>query len=557
MKPETQQTLIQAAHMVRHLAQTLTDRPLSIANTPFVCNSLQTLVRLRIVLEEEQPRLSATARLQWRPLIQWLGTLLDRPNPATFHRLARLIRDETPIYRNWVEEETETWPMPWGLLQHQRYHRIVAIIGPGIGIGDEIKLKALIEGLAAPTQIPGERIALHSFCPNIWSVLLPMCAHGDLTTQPLTPFRHVDGQTLMLFAGFMYQGWLATLNRTRQPSLEVTLALGEVRAHLPGDPRDYRYCALERASGNYSRALTAIQGHLLGETTVKHYATQSYHARKHEHIHLLINPFTSKHSPLTPSDWAGYLGIIRRAIPSGKSILCQIIPGLTDSCRDYAGRLKTLAGSFLHSQDVIRVLDETGPTFHEGNALPQVFAALQSADLLLTIDTYTAHLAAHTRTISIALCLNRNAPFWDPAPHTFWLTLQSGNVALGVLIRAVTSLFEGHGIRGGSKFIATAAQATRMMTEIRPVLSDIDHWSHSRRVRLAGKFNRLWHAWPPAVQAALEAVDGADGWPRLYPTVTDPDFTNTGEWCDRLTLSNFFRLCCLAAATRSTRWGQA
>ncbi|MBF0423922.1 MAG: hypothetical protein HQL73_13125, partial [Magnetococcales bacterium] len=429
--------------------------------------------------------------------------------------------------------------------------------GPGTRIGDESKPKKIIESLASWAGLSGERVILHSFCPSIWSVLLPTLNQGDLIAQPLIPFQPSRDRTLTIFAGFMYQGWLSTLNRTRQPSLEITLASGEVRARLPGEPLEYHFTALERATGNYSRALTEIQNHLLGETTEKQYSTRSYHARKHEHLQLLINPFTSKHSPLAPSDWAGYLGILRRAIPSQKNILCRIIPGLNDSCREYAGRLKTLAGHFLYPGDTIRILDETGPSFNEGNAMQQVFATLQQSDLLLTIDTYTAHLASHTRTISIALCLNRNSPFWDPAPHTFWLTLLPGNPAPGVLIRAVANLLEGDGIRGGARFAAAVELAATTMTKIDPMLSDPQRISPGSRQRLAGKLQRIWQTWPEAIQTALEAVDGADGWPQLHSELADEDFFHPEPWLDRLTLSNFFRLCCLAAADRSTRGGPA
>lgn len=73
-------------------------------------------------------------------------------------------------------------------LRGMRPRAIVVAIGPGLGIGDEIKLRPLLQRLERHFAVPADAMHVFSYCPAIWRTLQGDWRTGDLGSQPMAAF---------------------------------------------------------------------------------------------------------------------------------------------------------------------------------------------------------------------------------------------------------------------------------------------------------------------------------------------------------------------------------
>ncbi|CAO3383207.1 hypothetical protein [Azospirillum argentinense] len=556
-------TVLRAAHIVRHLTETLVDRPLSVANTPVVVDSFRSLVRLNRAVAAQAPALDAAHRAEARRLCALLDRVLADPTPRTIDGVGRFVRDEMSLYTAVFHPPVPSAPLPPDPLRGHSFTHLVAMIGPGIGIGDEIKLAGFLRTLARGLGLAPGRVELFSFCPWIWRTLAPDAAVHGLTDAPLAAFERIDSfgpeaRPLTLFGCFMRQETLRCLAATRpeRDGMLVAVASGEVRLRLRGSVGDRVAQALDDGAPNFSRALLGLGRHLFPGLAPVRAPAEPLTARDHRAFHVVLNPFTSKHSTLSPADWARFLVSVRRAVPAARPVRCRIVPGLTPSCRDYAGEIRALAAHHHAGAGLTAaLLDEGEAPITQETALAAVHAALADTDLLLTIDTYTAHLAAHARAVTVALCLNRNVRFWDPAPHTLWFDTTVDRGAVETAVRAVASL-AARDPRDGSPFAAFAAPAAALCRLGLPGLApgdgaDVPTPDQARAWRQEA--DAAWAALPAAVSRALAALDADYAWPALRRAIAGPRAHDRAVAVQRAAASVFLRLALLAGAERPTR----
>jgi len=555
----------QAAYVALHIALALADRPLSVANTPFVVGCLRALAHLQAELSGMAAALEVPERKQAQQLAEMLRRFLAAPDPAGAQRISRFVAQDMPLYARAVQSGGPERPLAAGALEHCRAERLVVMIGPGIGIGDEIKLHFMIAGLQQALRIAPALVTLHSFCPAIWRTLLPGCQVSDLSRAPLAAFRQAmsEPRTLTLFASFLEHHALRLLpagapDGTAGPAeghvqgslqggtaLALTLANCEVRLRSGGVRAEQVVRRLHVKAPSYTRAVMELTCHLCPSLHAAAAALPQApaHAGAGRDFSLVISPFTSKTHSLTPGDWADFMLLIRRAIPPARRLDCQILPGLSPSCRDFAQNIQALAQARLGKEDRAALLDANRPPLNEADAFAAIFAALRKADLLLSIDTYTAHLAAHAGVVTMALCLNRNVHFWDTTPYSIWLDTTRSRDHVAVLIRTIAGLVAREDGRGGP-LADLLARAPRLIAAASMAALAADR---AAMAALSRQGEAIWAGLPEALRRSLLALDAEYAWPVLRPELTGAQAERRQLAWQQLGASQFWRMTWLAA----------
>lgn len=570
--PRARLVVLKAVHIVRHIADTLVDRPLSVANTPFVVDSLRALANLYSVILEQAPGLSEPDRGPALRLAALVRDFLAAPDPVSARQIGGFVRDELVFYAAAMSALVKESPAPLGSLQNRGYDRLLVMIGPGIGIGDEIKLFEMIGALRRGLGLDAGHVELFSFCPSIWRTLTPEFAVAGLARRPLAAFDRLDHwgpgvRPLAVFASFLSQETHRCLAPTdpATDAMAVTVYNGEARLRFAGSDEELVVTRLRIQAPNYSNALGQIARHLCpaGIPAPAGPAMPTGLACKEgrRSFDLVVSPFTSKTSPLSPADWAQFIGLVRRAVPSSRRMSCRILPGLSPSCRQYAEQIRLHARERLGAGAEIGLIDDSQAPLTAEDAFSKVFGALREADLLVTIDTYTAHLSSLTRTVTLTLCLNRNVHFWDPTPYSFWLDTTKSQTHVAVLIRAVASLVARRGDRGGPLQDMTGA-APRLIEQTEGVRTagvsrgtgaPAGAQSGALAAAMRRRGDAVWASLPAAVQTALLSLDAEYAWPGLGDSLTADNPERRRTTILQVQHSMFWRLAWLATAARSAR----
>src|SRR5262249_22780162 len=154
--------------------------------------------------------------------------------------------NELSIYTSLFRASIKPHLLPMDVFRNRKLNRVVAMIGPGIGIGDEIKVTYFMEQVRRSLGISRGNFEIYSFCPWIWMTLAPELKVEGLATAPLRAFDRLrelraDGtssEVLVIFACFLRQNSLACLAPFRQlyNGLELAVSSGEMWVRLHGDP---------------------------------------------------------------------------------------------------------------------------------------------------------------------------------------------------------------------------------------------------------------------------------------------------------------------------------
>ncbi|HEX4966714.1 MAG TPA: hypothetical protein VF173_38240 [Thermoanaerobaculia bacterium] len=554
--------LLAAGQMAREIASSLISRPISFGNATYVKECLESLAAIR----DEVLRLTVFDRRSdlVRDLVDLLEDLLRKPSPVAFEQsvavLDRLL--EAHLYF-----PVQPYGMvPAGLLSGKAYRRVIAMIGPGIGVGDEIAFSVFLQGLRA--RFPESCFEVYSFFPGIWRTLVPSVRVRNLVGRPLRAYERIEnslalelaGDLLVVFATFSEQMMFLPFARLRSPSDLVEVSVGRGNLWwLPGDggaPR--RHCELEPELPHQGRALQGLLRHLFGRRFRDPRRREAprlaplQSSSPGEPFRLVVNPLTSKRIPLTPGDWAGYVGVVRRALSSSRRLECTIYPGLSLPASGYAaevGRLCREKG-YLAAGDAIRLLARSdGKPLDSSQAIPIVHAAIAAGDLLLGLDTFTAHLAAHTGTPSLTLCLSRNPEFWEEAGNTLWFDLNAAPGVVEELVRLVMEIVNGGS--GGPRRSAFDWEHCRALSEWESpsrLVGNVLDLCDLRFRRWTALVDSIWSSLPTPARRLLDRVDAVYAWPGVRNRLgeTGLSLRQARQLLAMVSDSVFFRLAVLA-----------
>jgi hypothetical protein len=128
---------------------------------------------------------------------------------------------------------------------------------------------------------------------------------------------------------------------------------------------------------------------------------------------IFLNPLSSKPIPWGTEDWAALVGSIARA---AGAIRVSIYPGVD---AESAADAEAIAAALRRLPDVqAEILRESLTPY---NGLKVIARELARADVCLTIDTFTAHLAPLFRVPTIVMTLKDNRAFWVACPWSFYV----------------------------------------------------------------------------------------------------------------------------------------
>ncbi len=559
-------TLIQGAHVARNILITLLGRPISVSNTAYIVSSLRSLQAIATAIEDIDSEIRPCYRNEYRRFAALLKETVRHPTPPRLAAMRHYIENDLPLYSKLRQMPYDFGTCPPRPLKGRSYSRMLVMIGPGIGIGDEVSFTTFFRSLRDHFHIPAARAEIYTFSPGLWQTLAPEFAIRGLAGAPLGFFARLrrrlkttpPSEVLIIYASFMGQEMHRCLlpYREQLDVIEVALASGQAWLKLRGQGRGVTHRGRDQKTPNMIRALEELLHHLLGQKPrIASRSTLSYRLKSGKVFRIFVNPFTSKFSPLKPEHWAQFIRDVRSALPRSTLLSCRLSPGLSPWCLEYARQIVRATAQLVPDNIKLSILSESdGVKLNSENAIQEMHKALAKADLVLAIDTYTAHLAAYLNTVSIALCLNRNPEFWEPAVHTFWVDINLGSKVVSTMIRGVVKLLT-RDFRADPA-IARYAEDCRKLMELGHPMDLVTANGDAPDYRIAQwsmHAGRVWNSLPKPLADVLDTVDADHSWLRVGPKLSGQDAGTRQLMCGKLAESWFFRLACLAASEGYTR----
>lgn len=383
----------------------LADRPISSANEVYFrsragyCDRLLRQLQagrsnLAPEIEEGLARLSPisgrdpTPQLR-RELSREFGLLYDRH----FRNMSLPCSHWRPVNGRRITD----WPQPG---------HILFAVGPNIGIGDEMILFLAVEALRR--RYPSARLEVWSHADTLWD-WLSKAELRYVGSDPLAPFVRAqrllreDPSALVGFSefattsayrhletvpGFDRFFFLDTGSRVLRL---VDQQCGEIAEYSAPDPPTI-YQAL---GALLSRAgLTLPELGLLRSIRTASSVPQGA-------FKLFVSPFSSKdYTKLEPVWWARILSCLGRKGP----LEVEILSGLNEQSRRYAQGI----GEAIESGNVQWRLEGKGPD----TVLRKVIESALKSDLVLGLDTFTAHLSILRKIPSVTIFFGSSGNAW-------------------------------------------------------------------------------------------------------------------------------------------------
>lgn len=407
----------------------------------------QTIIALR-PLDRGNREFLETLLRACRALLAPLQTHLDGAGAADtgLHELVHAAREQTaanaaaaaPDLLTRISTARAVAPVEGRSLYVQRpishlrddYASVRIVFGPGLGMGDAITFYPFVRALLA--HCSRAAVTIWDLYPSLWRHLVPEARTAHYRGRPLRPFTQPPsgeggGRTLVViidFEGFSFHERILP-RRPDQDVLEI--ALGRRTAWFaPGDSpwTDVDHFARAPVANNYWM-LHQLALRLFGSgRDVRAWMPREVRRRRTPSVDgpvVLLNPLSSKAVPLTLDDWSRLFRQLRVDVDTRGQLRAIVYPGVHEASRADAAALaralRTRAGVLT---ELLSGAD--GEPLTPYNAIDRFIHALRHADICLTIDTFSAHLAPLYGVPTLVITLKRNREFWVPDRQTFhWL----------------------------------------------------------------------------------------------------------------------------------------
>ena len=343
-----------------------------------------------------------------------------------------------------------------------RYGSIVVVFGPGIGLGDEVTYRGLVEAIA--DRYEGAAVSVFSLYPGLWSRLLPRVSAHHYRRRPLHPFSHLasrrrsaEGRQLVVlldFEFFDFHGWVVPRKPYRDV-VEASLGRSDVW-FVRGDSPWARYEQI--GTGTNYGFVHALTQRLVPMSPARVWRPISGVRRgraARSSRTLLLNPLSSKPLPFPPSGWARVVDRTASAL-SGVALEVRVFPGLHEASRVYAADVCRLINrSGWASASLLTGAD--GGALRPESAMPALVSSLRSTDLCVTLDTFTSHVVPLFGVPTLNVTYRENREFWVPSPWSFYFAMGARESELPL----VASLLLLRGPRDPASSFTRLAEATR------------------------------------------------------------------------------------------------
>ena len=405
----------EAVHLLRAYESVLALRPLLVGNEEFLDRLLDSCTVLGRAAAEAPPETPPS-------LVPLLTSWLRRQTAAN-------ARDVAAEIVRAIDDHGDGGHGPRPLFLEglapleQTYDSVFVVFGPGIGLGDEVTFAQFVRSLVQ--AYPRARISVFTLYPGLWRSLVPRAREQQYRGDPLRPFLSVAeppirGRRLVVFADFdLFEiSTRVVAARPWRDVLELSLGRGEAR-FVGGASPWVRYQQFSSSLHNNYAVVRAMTEQLLPRPQQR----DSWEPLDRPRFRVrpgrtvFLNPFSSKPLPLAPEDWARFLGETQRLLTTSAAVETIVYPGFGGRTHAYAATVARLLAADGARAQTLGGGDETSIT--PINALPQLVTALRAADLCLTLDTFTAHLAPLLGVPTIVVAYADNTRFWVPSEWCF------------------------------------------------------------------------------------------------------------------------------------------
>lgn len=480
----------------------LSRRPISAANRHFLVQRAAGLRPLATLIPRGRDARLETLAADVRGLTGAnVGRLAERLTQELVPRLPRAPADDVLL---------TSQPPPASLLGRTQHVRL--LLGPGIGLGDEVVCAALPAWLA--DAAPQARIEVLSTRPELWHGVTGVAsvARYDDALELLRALRARDGALVML-ADFEKPALAAALTREPGAPDYVELSLG-ARSVSAFDAR--ARCLYERplpaGQGDDYYRFAELALRFLGARASLRRAAPVARARGAGPLVLGVSPFTSKHEPsgaawsallsaLLPEDAAAAVRL--RFDPGPNVASARFAAELARATRARAaGRLECeLAGG-----DEGRTLDLAG-----------LLRLLQTCDAVVCADSFAAHAAARAGCVTLVVASEALQAWRVPhAPAFYFDDRERPERLAGGMRRVLAALEPGCAGPGQVRpWDSPSLNHTRATLDaLARALDDED-----------GALGALLDAYEAGAHAARALAAECAGWPAEYaPLLADRDY---------------------------------
>ena len=505
----TRMDVYRLLHLAREHAAAVAFRPISFGNLSYLVDRIADLNVLGASLRRHAPPNGGHAQL--REIANALEGINNRSSPTAFTDL--VIACDRSGYRTELQSRYTLVPARAAPLLTSRYQRLIVVAGPAIGLGDEISTGEFFDDLAVHC---GAALDVYTSYDAYWRTCFPQARVGSLTGRPMRALERIDSEVLtgrassvlVVFVNFtgldLYQ--LFPVNENRPDLLEVSVGKGTLCFAAAGTSVVEVATATESVLPNNYRSLRELQRRLTGVSRPPLWTRRRARAPHEGTRRILLNPLTSKDMILTPEDWAGLVSRALQYRAKKYPVHVHIHSGLTAESEAYAHHLASaLEGrrSEPIGLESITVDSRRSPS----TAVRSLGEQIGAADLVLGLDTFTAHLASFIGTPSAALCYHRNLAFWSDYPRTWWIEIKHG---LDRIARCVAMMID---------TLDAAIDLRTVVNELEPFYQSVlAHELHTDRAsdeELYAAGQRAWDGCSAAHRELLGALDEGYSWPRL------------------------------------------
>lgn len=409
--------------LLRESLNVLATRSLSEGNKPFVDSRVAFARWLRPGAARQSPRCEHA----WRTL--------EFAQPAGFRRAAAQLASDLPDA-----------PGPHGgffsielhdPIDLEQYDDINVFFSPEIGIGDELTFFQFLAGF------PTEHTSIWTGVPEIWRRLRFRRVHDYISDPTKLDLycRSIDDppsrRSLCVYLGFGGGDFVAAAYAEAGSTdlVHVSLGLQQLRFWRHGRAVQQYRAPIEGAN-NYTFLLD-LRRMAIRCRNAEHtcFALPRSVDRQRAPGQLLLNPLTSKSMVVRAAEWVALVDCIRMQLPWLRRVL--VLPGFTEATYGHAAEivyhLRGLGGI-----DTSVLLGESGRPFPPEHALGRTLNAIAESELLLGIDTYTAHVAPLFGVPSITLFYDDRQTFRCPGPGAVHLSMTCG---LAETLRSIESVY--------------------------------------------------------------------------------------------------------------------
>jgi hypothetical protein len=515
--------LLQLLFLAREHAAAVAYRPISFGNKGYLAERVTDLQKIGSAINDLHPRLKPAWQVMAGRIAHLLLNISSSKTKKAFDRIVRVC-DQTKFKEYWYHETTYAPASDTPLLKTD-YERILVVIGPGIGLGDEISCAELLCSLRK--RFPTAEFVFWGYYFGVWPRIDPTFQSHTLTGHPMMTFECVDramtdgkwNDLLVVYINFtgLCFHLAFCLDRHRPDIVEIAVGQGKMW-FMPRfkSPIQISHTMDLLYPENY-RALRRLSKQLVGD--IHPSATPKGGICNKKTFQMIISPLTSKPIFLTPADWAD---VIEKTLATGgnrKPVSCVVLPGMSASSADYARQIvEQLSIRSLPEFD-INVLGGGYPLSAD-SAFSTVYQAMAESRLLIGIDTYTSHLAAMLSVASVNLCYERNIAFWPDVFNSWWIELRHD---LDTITDVASLLFS---LAGGEK----NAQGSRLekLTPLAELIAVDKVFSTFANVSTHKDFQNIlttchaaWSQIPHRYRRLITEIDANYAWPRICAWLSD------------------------------------